>query len=354
MAIQKPHSRVSTLIGELIMNNETVSMRNGDIKSPWVTIIACVFNVEHYISLFIESLFSQTYSNIGFVFVNDGTEDRSIVILEDYLNTRYCSFRNRVTIVNKQNEGLPLARTEGLGRIRGDYFIFLDPDDWIEPDMIERMVRKAESSSADLVYCDYYLEYSDRTVARREARFGDSADSVAYVKALYNVKEFHSYLVIKLFRSTILNDLNLFVPPEGMMEDMVFSTQFIAACSRIEKVEAPLYHYNKANPSAMTRMDWKERRRQKGANLFGLYRHLVETDEEVLPGLRNTLLFWIGWCMLCANGPSFFLKHPQLSYELFHCHFEDRCDTRFYPLKRILLRLVSSPALLLSPKVRGR
>ena len=333
--------------GAIIMSTDG-SKAMSDDRLPLVTIISCIYGVEKYIGRFLESVFFQTYARIDYVFVNDGTEDGSVEILENLVGNRFRSLQDSVTVVHKENGGLPLARAEGLRRADGDYFIFLDPDDWIEPDMIERMVWKAESASADLVYCDYFLEYPDRTVLRTETDFGTSVDSTTCIKALYDVGSFHSYLVIKMFRRTVLKDLDLFIPPEGMMEDMVFSTQFIGACSRIAKVDAPLYHYNKANPSAMTRTARKERRRQKGTNLLGLYHHLEDTAAGVLPGIRNTLLFWTGWCMLSAFGPSFFIDHPELAKELSHCRFEGRSDTRCYLIKRILLRAASSSSVLMS------
>ena len=326
-------------------------MRKSPNKMPEVTLIVCIYNVEQYIEHFLISVFSQSYNPISYVFVNDGTTDRSIAILEDMLNAKFYSMRDRVTIINKQNEGLPFARAEGLNKVTGDYFIFLDPDDWIEQDMIERMVMKAEDSASDMVYCDYFLEYPNRRVICREFKPCRPVNSAFYVSALYNIKGFHSYLVIKLFRSSILEDLNLFVPPENMMEDMVFSSQFISRCSRVEKVDLPLYHYNKTNPTALTRTKWKERRRQKGINLLGLLKHLELTNSELLPIISNTLLFWSGWCLLCSNGLSFFIKDVEHSGQLFHCHFENRCDTRFYSVKKLLLRFTSLLAVLLSTNI---
>lgn len=309
---------------------------------PIVTLITCIYNVEQYIGRFLESIFNQTYHQINYVFVNDGTKDKSIIILENLLNDRFFFLQEKVTIINEQNRGLPFARAEGLNKIKGDYFIFLDPDDWVEPNMIETMVVKAESSRADMVYCDYFLEYPNECVVRKEIKPDDSVDSAFYISALYNIKGFHSYLVIKLFRSSILDGLNLFVPPEGMMEDMVFSTQFIGQCSLIAKVDIPLYHYNKTNPTALTRTKWKERRRQKGSNLLGLLQHLESTNSELLLKITNTLLFWTGWCMLCGYGLPFFLKNASFSKQLLHCHFEKRCNTHFYLFKRVLLRIASS------------
>ena len=76
-------------------------------KHPSFTVIAPIYGVQNYIVKCAETLLGQTYDNIQFVFVNDGTKDSSIELLEDLIEKKYSSLKDRITIVNKENQGLP-------------------------------------------------------------------------------------------------------------------------------------------------------------------------------------------------------------------------------------------------------
>ena len=123
------------------------------MKTPLtVSIVIPVYGVEKYIAEFADSAFTQTYPHIQYVFVNDGTKDRSIEVLEEVIDNKYPALKDKVVIVNKQNGGLPSARKAGLEHVTGDYVWHVDPDDWIEKDAVESIVNKIEETGADVVY----------------------------------------------------------------------------------------------------------------------------------------------------------------------------------------------------------
>ena len=115
---------------------------------PPVSVIVPVYAVEAYIAQCAESLMVQTYPAIEFIFVNDGTPDRSMEVLDAVLK-RYP--QRTVKIVNEENAGLPHARAAGLKVATGEYILHVDSDDWVEPDEVERLVARAEETGADLV-----------------------------------------------------------------------------------------------------------------------------------------------------------------------------------------------------------
>ena len=104
-----------------------------------ISIIAPVYGVECYIERFAESILSQTYPNIEFIFVNDGTKDKSIDILEKLIERKYAFRREHIKIIHKQNGGLPAARRSGLECATGDYVYNVDSDDWLAEDAIQRI-----------------------------------------------------------------------------------------------------------------------------------------------------------------------------------------------------------------------
>ena len=97
---------------------------------PFVSLIVPIYGVEPYIEQCARSVLAQTYENVEFIFVNDGTEDASMEILAGVLK----DFTGRnVRIVNKENAGLPMARKSGLDVATGDYVMHVDADAWRRP-----------------------------------------------------------------------------------------------------------------------------------------------------------------------------------------------------------------------------
>lgn len=123
-----------------------------------VSIIIPIYNVEKYIEKCLLSVQHQTYKNIEVLMVNDGTKDRSGELAKPFSNNdaRFC-------YLEKENGGLSSARNLGLKNATGEYVYFLDSDDWLKEDYIEKMVGEFEESgkcnnSVDVVISKYYLE----------------------------------------------------------------------------------------------------------------------------------------------------------------------------------------------------
>ena len=104
-----------------------------------ISVVAPIYGVEKFIGRFAESLLSQSYPHVQYIFVNDGTKDASIDVLEGIINKEYNHLRDRIIIVNKENGGLPSARKAGMEYVTGDYVWHVDSDDWLELNMYERM-----------------------------------------------------------------------------------------------------------------------------------------------------------------------------------------------------------------------
>ena len=154
-----------------------------------VSIVVPFYGASAHIGQCAESLLSQTYPNIEFVFVNDGTKDDSIDILRSVV-AFHPERKAKVIIVEKENQGVALARKTGISHVKGDYVIQIDADDWVETDMVDRMVNVILATGADLVYTDYYLEFPDRQEIAFEKEFSDQK---LLFKDLYNGMNFHCY-----------------------------------------------------------------------------------------------------------------------------------------------------------------
>ena len=111
-----------------------------------LSIIIPVYNVENYISQCLESIFSQSFKDFEIICVNDGSSDNSLGVLQNFK-----AKDDRIIIIDKKNEGSGIARNAGLAIAKGDYVYFVDGDDWIADNALEKMVSKADELNTDIL-----------------------------------------------------------------------------------------------------------------------------------------------------------------------------------------------------------
>jgi len=235
-----------------------------------VSIIAPFYKVAPYITRCAESLLGQTYPEIEFIFVNDGSPDDSRDRLLEVM-ARYPE-RN-VKIIDKANAGLPQARRTGLEASSGDYILNVDTDDWLETDAVQKLVAEAERARADVVYFYAWKEFdggrsrviTDKTYPSPQ----EMADAIYAHKA-------HAAVWLKLFRRTLYTP-PIFFPRFGLHEDMVQSVQLLDRATTLVRLEEPLYHYRRTNAGAMTQLPRRARRKQSVRNLLDLYAYYKDT-----------------------------------------------------------------------------
>lgn len=289
-----------------------------------VSIIVPIYRVERYIEKCAESVLSQTWPDIQFIFVNDGTPDRSIELLEALIDSRFAHLKDRIVIINKENGGLPQARLSGLKVATGDFVMHVDSDDWVETDMVERLVRKAEETGADIVY--HYVCKENDVIRVHIAKDPEFARPVDFGKAIMK-RTAHGYLVSKFIRRSLYTD-KLFYPTLSMHEDMILSTQILSYAKKAVLIPIAPYHYRRDNPDAMTRQNRAKRHTASARNFLALYRFyngFTDCDEE-LKWLKGPVL---DYCM------TEFLKYDRQSVP----EIRDAFLALPLTLKRLFLRI---------------
>lgn len=113
-----------------------------------ISIIVPIYNVEKYLNQCLDSILSQTFTDIEIVLVDDGSTDGCYKICEDYKEKD-----SRIVVIHQKNEGLVSARKTGINFANGEYIAYVDGDDWIEPDMYEHMYKEMIHQSVDIVMC---------------------------------------------------------------------------------------------------------------------------------------------------------------------------------------------------------
>ena len=253
-----------------------------------ISLVAPIYGVERYIQKFAESVLAQTADNIQFIFVNDGTKDSSMEILERVIEDKFAHLRPHIIIVNKENQGLPLARKSGIERATGEYILCADSDDWLEVDAVEKIVKKIEQTNADIVYFDLIKEYGHKQSIKREGDY--SAESkMLFIRNMFNYRA-AGYTVTKCFRRSLYTGNKIYTPKLGMHEDIYLMSQIIFHAKSLVHLPEILYHYRKDNEQAFCAQDRHKRHIASSRNLLDLYANYKDNlagspIEEVADGI---------------------------------------------------------------------
>ncbi len=175
---------------------------------PLVSVIVPIYNTQEFLPRCLDSILNQSYINMEIILVNDGSTDDSLTICE-----RYAANDDRIRIISQVNQGALVARKKGVKACRGEYIMFVDSDDWIEPELLKAMVRAMQESECPLICTNVYMDYEDGT--SREYRnamptgvyYTDSiAKDIFYYKNMdcYGILP---YNVAKLYAADIVKDV---------------------------------------------------------------------------------------------------------------------------------------------------
>lgn len=286
------------------------------MEGPLVSVIVPVYGVEQYIGRCAASLFQQTYQNIEFIFVDDGSPDRSVDVLQSELDKCDEALKARVRIIRKENEGLPKARQSGMEASRGEYILHVDSDDYLERDAVEALVDKALESDADIVVFDFWKEY--RRYSKIDSEKDSSiADSALFRKRLYTYASY-GYVWNKFYRRPVCE--NLYYPDYSMHEDIVFNTQALYRAKKLVHLKRPLYHYNRTNLSSATRVPQALRRSRSARNMLDFYLHFKDSADSPLTGVEDEIILRAAWVAFTKDRTIFkdypFLRSLAQSFPL--------------------------------------
>lgn len=215
-----------------------------------VSIIIPFYNVSEHIEHCAKSLFEQTYKNIEYIFIDDASTDTSLNRLINFIETYPNKNIDYHIVRHEQNTGPSKSRNEGLYLSKGEYITFCDGDDWLEPQMIERLLTEAIRNSADVVISDFNIVSKDSTqyYSVPDTSLGRIAFINNYINSRWTV-------VWNIMAKKSLISLNGISFPENIKfcEDFVFSVELLFRSNKIINVRQPLYNYNRLNSSSITR-----------------------------------------------------------------------------------------------------
>ena len=206
------------------------------LVSPKISVIVAVFQAEKTLRRCLDSIKKQTMTEWECILVDDGSADGSGGMCDEYVN-----MDSRFRVVHKQNEGVAIARQTGIDSAKGDYVIFADADDWVEPDWLEKLYGKITADKADMAICDYERISSNHT----EYWIGcpGSLDKDEYLRGLL-AGHFWGALWNKLVKRDCYR-LYVSIPPHmDYWEDLYITCQLLTKEIKITYVPQMLYHYD--------------------------------------------------------------------------------------------------------------
>ena len=216
-------------------------------ERPLISVIVPVYNVEKYLPKCVDSILGQTYENLEIILVEDGTKDNSGAICD-----AYAAKDSRIRVIHKENGGLSSARNAGMDIARGDYFGFVDSDDWIEPKMYETLLNLAEKYHADLV-CGSRYDVAEATGERTLGLHHEKEEALSSMDLLGRVFTWDgcdSAAWDKLYRRHLFDDIRY---PLGMYsEDIAIFYKLMEKANRVALCPEPLYNYHHRENSITT------------------------------------------------------------------------------------------------------
>lgn len=197
---------------------------------PKVSVIVPVYNVEKYLDRCLDSLVNQTLQEIEIIVINDSTPDQSQIIIDKYMNL----YPNKVFSYIKPNGGLSDARNYGMSKMKGDYFGFVDGDDYVEYSMFEKLYERATQEEADVTTCDFYWTYPNRLQRATDGPYTNERELLTkMMPTVWN----------KLYKKSWFDSLDIKFPVGLRYEDSSFSIRLAPFIRKLAYVNEPLVYY---------------------------------------------------------------------------------------------------------------
>ncbi len=202
-----------------------------------ISIIIPVYNTEKYLGQCIDSILSQTYTNLEIVLVNDGSKDNSLNICY-----RYAEQDKRIVVIDKKNGGAAESRNAGIKICTGDYIMFMDSDDYYYTyDVVEKVYNNLKENNSDIACFNYKRFYEDKN------QYSDNLYNLEGKKlSLDEIIENNIYtssVCLKLIKSEIMIDNNILFPENEIAEDIGFNRELLALKPKISFCEDAVYIY---------------------------------------------------------------------------------------------------------------
>ena len=212
-------------------------------QKPLISVIIAIYNPGKHLRKCLDSIVNQTYKNLEIILVDDGSTDSSLSVCKEYAEKD-----NRIIVHHKENSGVSSTRNEGIKLAHGDYFSFIDSDDYLELDAYEYMIELMEKHNVDAVNYEHFVTYTDRETVHKlkDENYGLFDRKQAMYQLVHKVM----FAWNKLFSRRIIENV-WFDEEIARGEDSLFAILAFDKADKIWFEKRPLYHYIQSENSAV-------------------------------------------------------------------------------------------------------
>ncbi len=228
-----------------------------------VSVIVPFYNVEGYIGRCLDTLVKQTLGDIEIILVNDGSKDRSKIVVDKYLK----EYPEKIVYLEKENGGLSDARNYAIPYAKGEYIAFLDSDDYVEYTMYKDMYELAKKENSDMVECDFYWEYpyKNKTKEDKGLIYNGKKEMIEKVRVVaWN----------KLIKKDILEKSKIIFPKGYRYEDVEFTYKLVPYLNKVSFLKKPCVHYIQREGSISNNQN------ERNKEIFDVLGHVIDFYKE--------------------------------------------------------------------------
>ncbi len=226
-----------------------------------VSVIVPFYNVENYIEKCLNTLVHQTLEDIEIILVNDGSQDRSMVVVKKFLE----QYPDKITYLEKENGGLSDARNYALPYAKGEYIAFLDSDDYAEKTMYKDMYELAKKEDSDMVECNFYWEYPNKKKEDIGVVYNGKKEMLEKVRVVaWN----------KLIKKEVLEKSKVTFPKGYRYEDVEFTYKLIPYLDKVSFLKKPCVHYIQREGSISNNQN------ERNKEIFDVLEHVIDFYKE--------------------------------------------------------------------------
>lgn len=209
-----------------------------------VSIVIAAYNIEDYIERCMDSVMNQSYLNIEIIVVNDGSTDNTLSVLNKIQKQD-----RRITIITQENKGIIEARKKGLYYATGEYVLFIDGDDWLELECIERLYKEATIKNADIVLYNFFWSYDNNKKSGIGFNSGNDEILTNPLKCLF-LGHISPCIWTKFIRKSFIDNNNISFPENiSFADDLATVSSLFIFKPNIGLVNENLYNYYQRNNS---------------------------------------------------------------------------------------------------------
>lgn len=241
-----------------------------DIK---ISVICPVYKAEAYLHQCIDSILAQTFTNFELLLIDDGSPDRSGEICDEYARSD-----RRIRVFHQENKGVGAARQLGIDKMKGIYSIHVDPDDYVDAEMLEKLYTKAMEEAADMLICDYFSESKQHIQYCNQKPMALNPQAV--LDGLFH--HLHGSLWNKLIRSDCYQRFQIrFAQDLNYCEDLLVNIQLLRHPIRISYLPKAFYHnVQDINPNSLSKVHSLQDIDQRKKLIELLKKIFVSPDEQ--------------------------------------------------------------------------